>query len=113
MVKTETNQMNVEFHETTVESSDKAKAYFAKFNDNVRPFRWNSDTDGDLLDMVVDGDSATDRRDWILENYEEESMVVQIQNIVTMFPMRISSRKNLLIIPMLATFEVCPAQLTG
>lgn len=53
-----------------------AKAYFAKFNDHVRPFRWNSDADGDLLDMVFDGDRAADRREWILENYEEESMVV-------------------------------------
>jgi hypothetical protein len=44
--------------------------------------------------MVFDGDSAAHRRDWILENYEEESMVVQIQNMVTMIPIRISSRKN-------------------
>ena len=87
--------MDAEIREKTVESSDKVKAYVANFNDHMRLFRWNSDTDdGDLLDMVFDGDSAAHRRDWILENYEEESMVVQIQNMVTMIPIRISSRKN-------------------
>jgi hypothetical protein len=87
--------MDAEIREKTVESSDKVKAYVANFNDHMRLFRWNSDTDGDLLDMVFDGDSATDRRDWILENYEEKSMVVQIQNMVTIFPMRVSSRKRI------------------
>ena len=51
-----------------------AKAYFAKFDHHVRPFRWNSEVDGELLDMIFDIDRASDRRDWIIENYDEESM---------------------------------------
>lgn len=50
-----------------------AKEYFKNFNQHVRPFQWNSETDGDLLDMVFDKSRAADRRDWIIEEYDEES----------------------------------------
>lgn len=52
-----------------------AKAYFAAFDDHLRPFRWNSEKDGELLDMVFDKERASDRRDWILSEYDEESSV--------------------------------------
>jgi DNA topoisomerase-2 len=48
-----------------------AKAYFSSFDDHTRPFRWNSDADGDLLDMAFDKSRAADRREWILNEFDE------------------------------------------
>lgn len=53
-----------------------AKEYFAAFVNNLRPFRWKSDSDGEMLDMVFDKKRAADRRDWILDNYDVESAIV-------------------------------------
>ena len=53
-----------------------AKEYFAKFDQHVRPFHWNSETDGELLDMIFDKKRAADRRDWILEEYDEKATIV-------------------------------------
>lgn len=50
-----------------------AREYFSAFNDHFRPFLWNSDIDGELLDMVFDGERAADRRAWILDVYDETS----------------------------------------
>lgn len=48
-----------------------AKTYFASFEDHIRPFRWDSDMDGELVDMVFDKKRAGDRRNWILETYDK------------------------------------------
>jgi DNA topoisomerase II len=53
-----------------------AKEYFVAFDHHVRPFSWNSDTDGELLDMAFDKDRAGDRREWILNEYDETSTIV-------------------------------------
>ena len=53
-----------------------AKEYFAAFVNNLRPFRWKSDSDGEMLDMVFDKKRAADRRDWILDKYDVEAAVV-------------------------------------
>jgi DNA topoisomerase II len=46
-----------------------AKDYFKNYDNHHRPFAWNSDVDGELLDMVFDRERAADRRDWILKTY--------------------------------------------
>lgn len=47
-----------------------AKAYFSDFNKHHRPFHWNSELDGELLDKVFDKERAADRREWISEEYD-------------------------------------------
>jgi hypothetical protein len=41
----------------------------------MRPFRWDSDIDGELLDMVFDKKRAADRREWILDTFDESACV--------------------------------------
>lgn len=53
-----------------------AKEYFTAFVNNLRPFCWKSDVDGDLLDMVFDKKRAAERRDWILDVYDDEVTIV-------------------------------------
>jgi DNA topoisomerase II len=55
---------------------DEAKGYFSEFDKHHRPFLWNSELDGELLDKVFDKDRAADRRDWISTEYDEEATVV-------------------------------------
>lgn len=52
-----------------------AKEYFMDFQKNHRPFLWSSDQDGELLDKVFDKARAADRRDWISNVYDPESVV--------------------------------------
>lgn len=49
-----------------------AKEYFLDFRKHHRPFQWNSDMDGELLDKVFDKNRAADRRDWINSEYDPE-----------------------------------------
>jgi DNA topoisomerase-2 len=53
-----------------------AKEYFSAFESHFRPFHWNSDVDGELLDMIFDKKRAADRRHWILNEYDEKANVV-------------------------------------
>lgn len=48
-----------------------AKEYFSAFDKNLLPYRWKSDTDGELLDMVFDRDRSADRRDWIASQHSK------------------------------------------
>lgn len=52
-----------------------AKEYFKAFVDHHRPFHWNSDLDGELLDMVFDKERAADRRQWILDEFDDEATI--------------------------------------
>lgn len=52
-----------------------AKEYFTAFKNNLRPFRWKSDSDGEHLDMVFDKARASDRKAWILDTYDKEASV--------------------------------------
>jgi hypothetical protein len=52
-----------------------AKEYFSSFDNHFRPFHWNSELDGELVDMVFEKSGAAARRDWILETYDPEAMV--------------------------------------
>lgn len=53
-----------------------AKEYFLAFVRHHRPFRWSSEkTDGARLDMAFEKDRADDRKDWILNEYDEKSTV--------------------------------------
>ncbi|KAL7470191.1 hypothetical protein ACHAXS_013585 [Conticribra weissflogii] len=53
-----------------------AKEYFLSFLKHYRPFRWKSETsDGERIDMVFEKDRAGDRKDWILNEYNEKSTI--------------------------------------
>lgn len=52
-----------------------AKEYFTDFNKHHRPFKWNSEQDGELVDMVFEKSRANDRRDW-LRGYDETAVLV-------------------------------------
>lgn len=52
-----------------------AKEYFTAFHKHHRPFLWNSELDGELLDKVFDKSRAADRRDWIMNEFDAESML--------------------------------------
>jgi len=52
-----------------------AKEYFSAFADHHRPFHWNSELDGELLDMVFDKERAADRRQWILDEFDDEATI--------------------------------------
>lgn len=56
-------------------TTEEAKGYFAAYDDHIRPFKWNTDADGDLLDMVFDKNRAAARRQWILDTYDETASV--------------------------------------
>jgi DNA topoisomerase II len=47
-----------------------AKAYFAAFDDHYRPYVWRSEADGDCIDLAFDKKRASDRRSWILKEYD-------------------------------------------
>lgn len=53
-----------------------AKEYFAAFDKHHRPFVWNSELDGELLDKIFDKTRAADRRDWILNEYDADATVI-------------------------------------
>ena len=52
-----------------------AKEYFTAFVNNLRPFRWRSDSDGEVIDMVFDKKRAAERKDWILDTYDPDSSI--------------------------------------
>lgn len=52
-----------------------AKEYFSDFDKHHRPFHWNSELDGELLDKVFDKERAADRRDWISDEYDPEAAI--------------------------------------
>ena len=56
-------------------TSAEAKEYFTAFKNNLRPFRWKSNSDGESLDMVFDRERASDRKEWILDKYDHEASV--------------------------------------
>ena len=51
-----------------------AKEYFTAFLHHHRPFKWNSDEDGKLVDMVFEKSRAEDRKDW-LRGYDETAVL--------------------------------------
>mmetsp|Transcript_26466 Transcript_26466/g.51254 ORF Transcript_26466/g.51254 Transcript_26466/m.51254 type:complete len:124 (+) Transcript_26466:178-549(+) len=53
-----------------------AKDYFLSFLKHYRPFRWKSEiSDGERIDMAFEKDRAGDRKDWILNEYNERSAI--------------------------------------
>lgn len=53
-----------------------AKEYFSNFEKHHRPFLWNSDLDGELLDKIFDKDRAAERRDWITNEYRADATLI-------------------------------------
>lgn len=73
----EIKKWNVKYYKGLGTSTPaEAKEYFSAFKDHVRPFSWKSEVDGELLDMLFDKARASDRRAWILNDYNEELFVV-------------------------------------
>ena len=58
-----------------------AKAYFSAFELHQRLYEWNSDRDGEQLDMVFEKSRASDRRNWILKKYNESSNLTSNHSI--------------------------------
>jgi DNA topoisomerase II len=70
----ERRKWNIKYYKGLGTSTpSEAKGYFKDFENHVKHFRWNSDADGEALDMVFDKNRASDRRDWILHQYDENS----------------------------------------
>jgi hypothetical protein len=68
----EQKKWNVKYYKGLGTSTPgEAKEYFAAFDNHYRPFYWGSESDGELLDMVFDSKRASDRRNWILDEYDE------------------------------------------
>ncbi|GKY92387.1 hypothetical protein MPSEU_000209600 [Mayamaea pseudoterrestris] len=53
-------------------TSVEARDYFANFDKHMRPFCWISDADGEALDMVFDKERAAERRNWMIDLYDED-----------------------------------------
>ncbi len=51
------------------------KEYFGDFRKHHRPFRWNSEIDGMMVDMVFEKSRADERRNW-LRGYDETAVLV-------------------------------------
>ena len=72
----EAKSWNVKYYKGLGTSTTaEAKEYFSAFDNHFRPFVWNSMNDGELLDMVFDKERASDRRTWILDEYDESVAV--------------------------------------
>ena len=71
-----------------------AKQYFSAFDNHFCPFRSNSDVDGELVDMVFDKKRAADRREWILDEFDQDLSLVGILASETLFVTRISSTRR-------------------
>jgi len=50
-----------------------AISYFKDFSHHHRPFVWNSDEDGELVEMAFTKSRADDRKRWILKNFDEQA----------------------------------------
>lgn len=51
-----------------------AKEYFLSFIQHYRPFRWE-ENDGESIDMAFEKTRADDRKEWILNVYDEKSTI--------------------------------------
>ena len=68
-------QWNIKYYKGLgTSTNDEAKEYFRDFENHHRPFKWDSEEDGRLLDMVFEKDRASDRREWLM-NYDETLML--------------------------------------
>eukprot|EP00804_Cyclotella_cryptica_P000917 CCRYP_001141-RE/>CCRYP_001141-RE protein AED:0.32 eAED:0.32 QI:0/0.66/0.25/1/0.33/0.5/4/0/846 len=73
----EVRKWNIKYYKGLGTSTPaEAKDYFLSFVKHYRPFRWHSEkNDGQILDMAFEKDRADDRKDWILNIYDEKSTV--------------------------------------
>jgi DNA topoisomerase-2 len=73
----ELKQWNIKYYKGLGTSTPaEAKEYFSAFDKHHRPFLWNSEQDGELLDKIFDKTRAVDRREWIANEYDKEATVV-------------------------------------
>ena len=74
--ESEIKQWNIKYYKGLGTSTNaEAKDYFTQFVKHYRPFRWNSENDGVLVDMVFEKARASERRDW-LRGYDETAVLV-------------------------------------
>lgn len=75
--ETELKEWKVKYYKGLGTSTPaEAKEYFSAFDKNLLPYRWKSDKDGELLDMVFDKDRAKDRREWMVSQQDESLSLV-------------------------------------
>jgi len=73
----EIHKWNIKYYKGLGTSTPaEAKEYFVDFIQHYRPFKWKSEKkDGGRIDMAFEKDRADDRKDWILEEYDEKCTV--------------------------------------
>ena len=73
----EIHKWNIKYYKGLGTSTPtEAKEYFVDFIQHYRPFKWKSEKkDGERIDMAFEKDRADDRKDWILEEYDEKCTV--------------------------------------
>lgn len=68
----EVKDWNIKYYKGLGTSTQaEAKEYFRDFVSHHRPFKWESDEDGILLDLVFEKDKASERREWLTQ-YDEK-----------------------------------------
>jgi len=66
----ERKSYNIKYYKGLGTSTNlEAKEYFKDFDRHFRPFVWDSEEDGERLDMLFEKDRASDRRNWILDMF--------------------------------------------
>ena len=75
LLDSEIKEWNIKYYKGLGTSTHtEGKEYFSDYSKHHRPFKWNSDEDGQLVDMVFQKSRADDRRDW-LRGYDETAVL--------------------------------------
>lgn len=73
-------QWNIKYYKGLGTSTQaEAKEYFRDFSNHHRPFKWESDEDGTLIDMVFEKDRASDRREWLMQ-YDDSVVLDDLED---------------------------------
>ena len=102
------NQWNIKYYKGLGTSTPaEAKEYFRDFVNHHRSFKWESDEDGLLLDMVFEKDRSNERKEW-LKQYDEtlilydpsaEETAVSYENFINKEMIHFSNADNIRSIP--------------
>uniref|UniRef100_A0A7S0GB34 DNA topoisomerase (ATP-hydrolyzing) n=1 Tax=Proboscia inermis TaxID=420281 RepID=A0A7S0GB34_9STRA len=65
------SEWNVKYYKGLgTSTSSEGKEYFTEFKNHFRTYRWDSENDDKIIDLVFDKDRSADRRDWIKAKYQ-------------------------------------------
>nr|CCA25924.1 DNA topoisomerase putative [Albugo laibachii Nc14] len=62
-------------------TSAEAREYFSNLNKHLIQMKWQSEEDGQLLEMVFSKSRACDRKNWLLQNYDSSSFLCRKQGV--------------------------------